>query len=349
MKKYSSKVDLPPGSLVYTGKMKPENGMVVFATYNETECQMPQMMLPEEAFKKIVPGNVNWIHVTGIADTALIESIGNQFSIHPLVLEDILSTNHLPKVEEVNGNLFITLKHLKFDETSNLIIPEHMSFILGPDYLLSFREKKGTLDKFITERLEKGVGRIRSRKPDYLLYLLLDHIVDQYFLLIETFEDTLSDVEAKLLKPKSRITPQIILRYKKEFMHAKKFIYPLKDEFRKITRDDGSPLIDSGTKIYLNDIYDHLLQITQTMELFRDQFIGLMDLHVSNNDYRMNLTMKRLTVVSTIFLPLTFLAGVYGMNFKYFPELEWKWGYPAFWTFNILLAVSMAIYMRRKS
>jgi magnesium transporter len=348
MKKYASKVDMPPGSLFYTGKMQPGDGLVVFASYNEDTCVKPCLMTVEDAIASLVPGNVNWIHVTGIANTNLLSALGNHFKIHALVLEDILSTNHLPKIEEVNDNLFITLKHLMFDESTGQMQAEHMSFILGPDFLLSFREKKGTLDKFITERLEKGAGRIRSRKPDYLLYLILDHIVDQYFYLLESFEDTLNDVEAKLLRSKSKITPQIILKYKKEFLTAKKFIYPLKDEFRKITRD-GTPLIDSGTKIYLNDIYDHLLQITQTIELFRDQFIGLMDLHVSNNDLRMNQTMKRLTVVSTIFLPLTFLAGVYGMNFTHMPELNWKWGYPLFWVVIVLLSVGMAIYLRRKS
>jgi magnesium transporter len=348
MKKYASKVDMPPGSLFYTGKMLPANGQVVFASYNESNCIMPCLKTPEDAIASMVEGQVNWIHVTGIADTNLISFIGNHFKIHPLVLEDILSTNHLPKIEEVNENLFITLKHLVFDEATGQMQTEHMSFILGPDYLLSFREKKGTLDKFVTERLEKGAGRIRSRKPDYLLYLILDHIVDQYFYLLESFEDTLNDVEAKLLRTKSKITPQLILKYKKEFLTAKKFIYPLKDEFRKITRD-GSPLIDAGTKIYLNDIYDHLLQITQTIELFRDQFMGLMDLHVSNNDLRMNQTMKRLTVVSTIFLPLTFLAGVYGMNFNNMPELSWKWGYPMFWVVILFVSIGMSIYLRRKS
>ncbi|MDO9510711.1 MAG: magnesium/cobalt transporter CorA [Bacteroidales bacterium] len=344
--KYTKKLGLPPGSLIYTGEYPVQDSGVIFASYSNDMLSLPERMSFEKAVKQYSPGNCNWYHVTGIADVELIEKMGKHFSIHPLLLEDILNANHQPKVEEVDGQLFITLKLLSYSGKLGLQA-EHISFILGKDYLLSFREKQGGLADMITSRLEKNSGRIRSLSADYLLYVLVDSLVDQFFVLIEELDDSVGKIESDLLYEKAKIRAGQILRLKRDFILVRRHFLPLRDEFRKLIAG-GSPLLSKESMIYFNDVYDHLQQITQTLDMFREQFLGIMDLYIANNDLRMNIVMKRLSVVSTIFLPLTFLVGVYGMNFRHMPELEWQYGYLALWTLLITTAGGLAWYLRRK-
>lgn len=344
--KFTKKLGLPAGSLVYTGEQSYSESGIIFGSYSPETLILPQRMKLEDGVKQHQPMACNWYHVTGIADTALIGEMGRQFSVHPLVLEDILNASHQPKVEEVQGQLFVTFKLLSFSPKAGLAA-EHISFVLGNDFLLSFREKPGGLPEFLKNRLEKNAGRIRSLGTDYLLYVLLDHLVDQFFLLVEEMDDAVGRIETDLLREKSKIKAAQILKLKKDFIVARRHLLPLRDEFRKIIAG-GSPLLSSESIIYFSDVYDHLNQIAQTLEMFREQFLGIMDLYIANGDYRMNIIMKRLSVVATIFMPLTFLVGVYGMNFKNMPELQWKYGYMALWGLLIITAGGLSYYLKKK-
>jgi len=343
-KKLSVKAGLPPGSLVYTGMHQQK---MVMSLYQFTEDKFEEFadISIEEIKKVFKPDQVNWIDVCGISNPQQMQEISIYFNIHPLVMEDIMDVNHLPKVEETGDHLFIILKSI---EAGNKRKPEmqQISLLLGKSYLISFRDKENNIFRSLQEKIRTNNSKARSKQEDYLFYMLIDKIVDEYYAVIENIDDDIEDLENDLINKPSENLSQRILDIKKKFIVLKKFIYPLRDELRKTLREELK-LIDASTRAYLSDIYDHLLQISQTMDLFRDMIAGLLELHLSNNDLRMNRIMTRLTVVTSVFIPLTFLVGLYGMNLK-MPEFQWEWFYPVLWIFMITLSFMMIIYMKRK-
>jgi len=340
-KKPSVKAGLPPGSLVYTG-IHQQKMMISLYQFTGESFEEYRDISPEEISKVFKPDMVNWIDVCGISDQ---QQIGNYFAIHPLVMEDIMDVNHLPKVEETGDHIFIILKSI---ETGIKKKPDmqQISLLLGKSYLISFRDKENNIFSSVLERIRKNASKARSKKEDYLFYMLIDKIVDEYYAVIENIDDDIEDLEDDLINKPSENLSQRILDIKKKFILLKKFIYPLRDELRKTLREELK-LIDESTRAYLSDIYDHLLQISQTMDLFRDMIAGLLELHLSNNDLCMNRIMTRLTVVATVFIPLTFLVGLYGMNLK-MPETSWGWFYPFLWIFMIVISALMFLYMKKK-
>jgi len=343
-KKLSGKAGLPPGSLIYTGIHQQKMAISLYQ-FNDNIFEEYEDISPEKINKVFKPALVNWIDVCGISDPQLMQEIGNYFAIHPLVLEDIMDVNHLPKVEEAGDHLFIILKSIEAGEN---IKPEmqQISLLLGKSYLISFRDKESSIFKSVQDRIRTNNSKARSKLEDYLFYMLIDKIVDEYYAVIENIDDDIETLENDLINKPSENLSQRILDIKKKFIDLKKFIYPLRDELRKTLREELK-MIDKSTKAYLSDIYDHLLQISQTMDLFRDMIAGLLELHLSNNDLRMNRIMTRLTVVTSVFIPLTFLVGLYGMNLK-MPEFQWIWFYPVLWIFMITISVLMIIYMKKK-
>jgi len=290
---------------------------------------------------------VTWVNVEGVSDTGLMQRLGNCFSIHPLVLEDVLATDQRAKTEDYGSYLFVVLKMLSVGENAE-IRSEQVSFILGERFLLSFQEGlHGDVFEPVRARLQNPQGRLRTLGPDYLLYALLDVTVDNYFLVLETLAETIEALEDDVVGSPSETTVQEINRLKREMLFLHKAIWPLREAVGGLQRRD-SDLIKDSTVFFLRDLYDHAVQVLETVETLRDMLAGLLDIYLSSVSNRLNVVMKFLTIIATIFMPLSFICGVYGMNFKYMPELEWRYGYPAAMLVMLAIAVVMLLFFRKK-
>jgi magnesium transporter len=290
---------------------------------------------------------VTWVNVHGVHEVEILEKFGNCFGLHPLVMEDILNTDQRPKIENYGEDLFIVLKMLSYDEKKGEISAEQVSLVLRSNAVLSFTEKEKGAFTPIQERLRSGKGRLRKMGADYLAYTLLDIIVDHYFAILEKLSEKIEELEEKLVTNPTTPILQKIQNLKREMIFLRKWVWPLREVISSLERGESS-WIQEGTRFYLRDVYDHTIQVMDTVETFREVLSGMMDIYLSSINNRMNAVMKVLTIIATIFMPLTFLAGVYGMNFKHMPELEWQWGYPLLWVFMILIAVFMLISFRKK-
>jgi magnesium transporter len=347
-KNRSRKAGLPPGSLVHLGEKLTETARITLFDYDADHLLEKDIKnIAELRDFKDTP-TVSWIHIDGIHDTELLEQLGSLFCLHPLILEDILNTDHRPKMEDLGDYIFIVMK--RFDESGEPdgeIIPEQISLILGPHYVISLQEKESDLLNPLRERIRIGKGRIRKVGADYLAYSIIDAILDSYFVILENLGEKIETEEDALITKPTQATLQAIQRLKREMIFLRKSVWPLRETINSLARSE-SPLIAAGTGIYLKDVYDHAVQILDTIETLRDMLSGMIDIYLSSLSNRMNAVMKVLTVIATIFMPMTFLAGVYGMNFKYLPELEFHWGYPVFWLVNVSIAVVMLILFKRK-
>ncbi len=278
----------------------------------------------------------------------MIEKLGDCFGIHRLVTEDLMSVVQRPKVEDYGGYLFIVLKMLGYDESSENVVPEQVSLVVGRNYLLSFQEGiKGDVFHLIRDRLRAGRGKIRKMGVDYLAYSLLDALVDGYFVILERLGDRIDLLEEELIARPGRHLVEQLYQLKRELLFLHKAVWPLREVISSLVRRE-SPLIRESTAPYLRDVYDHVVQAIDSVEIYRDMLSTMLDLYLSSVSNRMNEIMKVLTVIATIFMPLTFLAGVYGMNFKYMPELDWKYGYLFAWTVMIAIGIGMGYYFKRK-
>ena len=343
----AKKVGLPPGTLVHVGERKAEKPIISLVDYGPNTFEARTDLSVEEAMAFKETPTVSWINLSGIHDITILEKIGQSFGIHPLALEDILNTQHRPKLEEFDDYNLIILKKLFFDDKTQTIETEQVSMALGPHYLLSFQEVEGDVFDGVRGRLKQSNGRIRQRGSDYLAYALLDTIVDSYFHILEKIGDKLVLLEEDLLRDPARTTLAEIYHYKKELMLVRKAIWPLREVVNELHKNE-SPLISENTQVFLRDLYDHTIQVLDTVEVFRDTVSGLQDLYMSSVSNRMNEIMKVLTIIASIFIPLTFIAGLYGMNFEYIPELKWRWGYFAVWGVMIGCVTGMLIYFRKK-
>ena len=346
-KKRSSKAGLPPGTLVYVGEKKVESVRITFIDYDEQNFQEKQVPDIEECLKLKDTPTVTWINIDGLHDIELLEKLGKGFELHPLILEDILSTGQRPKFEDYEKHIFIVLKMLSLSEENQSVEAEQVSIILGPNYVISFQERIGDVYEPIRERIRKAKGRIRKMGPDYLAYSLIDAIVDNYFIILERFGEKIESMEEEVIGDPSERIAQQIHSLKREMIFLRKSIWPLRELIRGLQTSESS-LINESTDIYMRDVYDHTIQIIDTIESFRDMVSGLLDIYLSSLSNKMNAVMKVLTIIATLFIPLTFVAGIYGMNFKYMPELGWKWSYPLVWLIMIVVAIVMLSYFKRK-
>jgi magnesium transporter len=346
-KKHSLKAGLPPGSLVYTGdKIDKELEITTVTysdhTYNETvskffkECPV----ISQEA------ATVTWINVNGLHHTKSLEELGACFHLHPLVLEDILNTDQRPKLDDYGDYLFIVLKMLHVQEQGE-VTAEQISLIVGNNYVISLHESDYDVFAIIRERLKAGKGRLCRSGADYLAYTLLDLIVDQYFVILEEQGEAIEELEAEVVSAATPATLRQIHRLKREMITLRKSVWPLREVINRLERSESS-LIKEPTILYFKDVYDHVIQIIDNIETFRDILSGMLDIYLSSVSNRLNEVMKVLTIIATIFIPLTFIAGVYGMNFKYMPELKWHYGY--FLTIGIMITVAliMLLFFKRK-
>jgi magnesium transporter len=280
-------------------------------------------------------------------EVEVIEKIGTHFDIHPLTMEDIANTGQRPKVEDFEDYIYLVFKQLKFDEKTGHLSSEQVSLILGPHYLISFQETERDVFNVVRERIRKGRVHIRKSGPDYLAYALIDAVVDHYFLILEKMGEKIEHFEEQLhVQPKPEIL-QAIYDLKRELIYFRKQVWPIR-EFLSSWQKTESTLVQESNRVFINDVYDHTIQVIDTIESFRDIISGVMDLYLSTVSNKMNEVMKVLTIMATIFIPLTFVAGIYGMNFKFMPELEWKWSYPMLWILLVIIFFGMMFYFKRK-
>lgn len=345
--KISTKAGLPPGTLMRVGGKRHEKTTISIIDYDSENFEEKTVERVEDIVPYRDTAEVTWINVTGIDNIDVIEKIGSYFGLHPLILEDILNTNQRPKMEDFGDFLYIVLKMLYFEEKENNITAEQVSLILGKNYVISFQETEKDVFEPLRERIRKSKGRIRTMGPDYLAYSLMDAIVDNYFLMLERLGEYIEDIERELIGDPDRKILEEINYLKGEMIFLRKAVWPLREVISNLERRE-SPLIQEKTVIFLRDLYDHTIQIIDTVETYKEMLSGMVELYLSSVSNRMNEVMKILTIIATIFIPLTFIAGIYGMNFEYMPELQWRWGYPAVWVVMALILLSMVFYFRKK-
>jgi magnesium transporter len=346
-KKRSEKTGLPPGTLVHIGEKKAEKVNISLIDYDETQFQQKESVTVEEAIPFKEKPTVTWLNVTGLHEVKIVEEIGKAFNIHPLLLEDIVHTGQRPKLEDLEDYLFFVLKMLTYDEEKNTLVAEQVSLILGPHFVISFQETDSDVFKPVKERIKNAKGRIRKLGSDYLAYALIDAIVDNYFVILEHFGEKIEVLQEEVLSQPGPDTLQIIQATKRDMIFLRKSVWPLREAISVLYRGE-SPLITGSVLPYLRDVYDHTIQVIDNIETFRDMISGTLDVYLSSVSNKMNEVMKVLTIIATIFIPITFIAGVFGMNFKYMPELEWRWAYPIVWLVMLTIGVAMLIGFRRR-
>ncbi len=347
IKRRSKKAGLPPGTLMHIGDKKLEKVRITIIDYDEESFEQKQADNIEECFQFKTKPTVTWINIDGLHNIELIEKIGKHYELHHLILEDILNTGQRPKFEDLENYIFIVLRMLSYDEKIQSISSEQVSMILGQNFVLSFQENVGDVFEQIRERIRNAKGRIRKMGCDYLLYSLLDAIVDSYFSILERLGERIESLEEQLMRAPSNKTLERIHRLKRELISLRKSVWPLRELISGLERSE-SELIKETTGVYLRDLYDHTIQVIDTVEGYRDMASGMLDIYLSSISNKMNAVMKVLTIIATIFIPLTFIAGIYGMNFDYMPELRWKFGYAAILLVMVSIGIMMLILFKRK-
>jgi magnesium transporter len=347
MKRISGKAGLPPGSLIHVGEKKTEEVRIKVIDYDENELSERELASPDECVSYKDKNTVTWINIDGLHDVSVIRKMGEIFGLHPLVQEDIVNTGHRPKMDDFEDYIFITARMLLYKKEDAEIVSEQFSLILGPNYIISFQEIAGDVFDPVRERLQKGKGRIRKRGPDYLAYSLMDAIVDGYFIVLEKMGEDIESLEEELMTDPKTETLNKIHYLKRELISLRKSVWPLREVISLLSRGE-TDLVKENTIIFIRDVYDHTIQVIDTIETYRDMASGMLDVYLSSISNRMNEVMKVLTVIATIFIPLTFVAGIYGMNFKYMPELEWHWGYHLALLIMFFIGVIMYVWFRRK-
>lgn len=342
----NKKVGLAPGTLIYTGELKDEKIKIILYSYNkETVKKVIDNSLDKLSFFN-EKDFVNWIVIEGVHDVELIKKIGVFYEIDNLILEDILNINQRPKFEEREKYISFFLKMIYLNKKSDEIEYEQISFILGEGYLITFQEKTGNIFNNLQDRIENGIGKLRNKKENYLMYALFDIIVDNYFLILENFEERIEALEEKIVNNPSQKIIEEIISLKKEISKFKRNVIPIKEILIKISNID---YFDESMNIYLKDLHDHSTIIYESIEIIYNRSNDLIQLCHSSIGNSMNEIMKILTTISTIFIPLSFLAGLYGMNFKYMPELSWEYGYYFILGLMFIVVAGMILYFKRKN
>jgi magnesium transporter len=337
-----------PGTLVLTEKGEKRPLKLTVFEYG------PEGLVAERLVRAVVdciPFNpqtpVTWLNVDGSHQVEVLEEIGNLLDIHPLALEDILDTSQRPKMEDYDRYLFIELNMLIWDGDHSLVESEQVSLILGENYVITFQEHEKDVFDTVRKRIREGKSRLTKQGADYLAYSLIDAIVDNYFVVLENMGEQIEFLEEELVTDPDPGTLQSIHELKREMIYLRKSVWPLREVIGSLERGE-TPLFQESSLIYLRDVYDHTIQIIDTIETFRDMVSGMLDIYLSSVSNRMNEVMKVLTVIATIFIPLTFIVGVYGMNFTYIPELQWRWGYFLVWGVMIVIFIAMLLFFRRR-
>lgn len=346
IKKHSAKAGLPPGTLVLVGNHREEPVSIELIDYSEDSSAESEILDVNHLQESLKTTTVSWVNINGIHNTEAIDAIGKVYGIHNLVLEDILNTDHRPKVEPFEDYVFFTMKMMWYNE-DNELEREQISIVFGKPYVLCFQERKGDIFDPIRERIRTDSGLIRKKGTDYLVYRLIDTVVDNYFIIIERIEERVEDLEEFITADTDDDHTRAIQHLKREIITLKRALLPLREAVSGLEKG-VTDLVHQDNEKYFRDVYDHLIQIADNLETNREVLSGLMDMQMANMSNRMNQVMKVLTVIATIFIPLTFIAGIYGMNFDNMPELHFKYGYFVVWGVMLVVFIMMLFYFRRK-
>ena len=337
-----------PGTLVHTGTRKVEHSRITFMDFDTEDLREREVQDVSEVLPFRDSPTVSWINVWGLHEVDMIQRIGDHFGLHPLLLEDVLHVGQRPKLEEYEEHIFIVLTMLEWNEEHRLVEEEQLSIVLGTGYVLTFQERVGDAFDPVRERLRTSNRRIRSRGADYLTYALVDAVVDRYFNILERLGELTEELELSVMSGTGSGTMERLHHLKRELLVIRRAVSPVRDLVAGFLRSD-SELIEAETLIFMRDVQDHASRLVESVDSLRDVASGLMDLHLSALGQRTNEVMKVLTIMASIFIPLTFMAGIYGMNFEYMPELRVPWAYPALWVAMIAVAGGMVVYFKKKN
>ncbi len=344
----SRKTGLPPGTVIYVGNQPEREARLELFCFDKDGVTCPAILQPAEVARHRQPGQVIWLNLDSLHDLKMIQQVGEHFGIHKLVLEDIVNTEQRPKMETADHHLFMTLKMIIQcpDDVSEPEM-EQVSFILGKDYLITFQEQEGDVFDPARERLKNPDSILRQQGPDFLMYRLIDLVVDRYLVILEEMSHKLDEIEDEVTDSHIQSGMARLQHLKRQLIHMRRAIIPLREAVSALLREE-SGLITTYTRRYLSDVSDHLVQVLELLESHREICIELREMHLTLLSNRTNEVMKFLTIIATIFIPLTFIVGVYGMNFRFMPELEWRYGYALVWLIMVIVGVVMLGYFRRK-
>jgi magnesium transporter len=345
--KRSRKKGLSPGSLIHVGERKVDQPRITLIDYDGDHFLEKVVASVEECFPFNETSTVTWINIDGVHDAGVIEKLGRAFGLHPLIQEDIMTTSQRPKLDDLETSIYVVSRMVELSGDGKEIVTEQLSLIFGRNFVLSFQERPGDMFDPVRERIRHGKGRIRKLGPDYLAYALLDAVVDHYFVVLETVGERIETLEDELVADPRQETLHTIHILKREMLFFRKSVWPLREVVAALERTESS-LIQPSTNIFLRDVYDHVIQAIDNVETFRDMLSGMLETYLSSVSNRMNQVMKILTIISTIFIPLTFLVGVYGMNFEHMPELKWRFGYFLVWGIMIAVGGGLIYFFKRK-
>ena len=348
LKKVKKKKGLAPGSVIYTGDVNNQSVKIHRLVYDSDSLTVDDFSSADKRdYKKFDPSKVHWYDIRGVHDIEIIKELGDMFGMHNLVQEDVVNVFQRPKFEDFGDGVFATLKHLDFNKHTLRINTEQVSIFFKDNIIISFQEYETDLFESIRLRIENASGKLRARGADYLAFAIIDVVVDNYFDGVEAIDEIIEGMEAKLIENEDTTQKLAIHHLRREVLAFRAFVIPVRELLNKFIKCENE-LIDQGTKMYLRDAQDHTSQVLESIDSYRDTLNGMYDLLMTNVSFKMNQVMKVLTTISTIFIPLTFLVGVYGMNFKYMPELEWHFGYYAFWAASVTMAMGLVWYFKRK-
>jgi magnesium transporter len=347
IKNRSMKKGKDPGTLIHIGRKKIDKCIITKISYNKNQYTEKKISEIDNFKKLIKKDTTDWINIEGLHDVEIIEKIGNEFKIHPLVLEDILNTDQRPKFEDYKDYLFIVMKVLTYDQKEKTVVTEQISLIIGENFLLTFQETEGDIFDPIRNKIKLTKGKIRQYKADFIAYSLMDVIIDNYFSILENIGEKIEIYEEELINKTDKNVLKEIYKIKRENIILRKNVWPLREVINRFEKTD-SKIIKKRTHLFLKDIYDHIIQVIDIIETFRDLISGMLDLYLSNTSNKMNEIMKVLTIIATIFIPLTFIAGVYGMNFDFMPELHMRYAYYVTWGIMISIGGIMLYFFKKK-
>jgi magnesium transporter len=346
-KKITKTVGLPPGTLVHVGEEQSKQVSISMVEYDNENLTQKEITSIDECFPISDTDTIKWINITGLHEVDVIENVGKHLDLHALILEDILNTEQRPKIEDIKNHVFITLKMLTFDEEDYEVDLEQLSIVLGKNYVISFEEKAVNALDILLNRLKKSGTRARFMNADYLAYCMIDIVVDNYFSLLEKINNRIEFLEDELMENPTSDILQDIYELKRELISLKKSIWPLREIIGSLLRLNSS-MIQPSTLLYLEDVLDHMRQIMDTVDIYRDVVSGMLDTYRSSVSNKLNDIIKILTIFTSLFIPLTFITGLYGMNFSFMPELNWRFGYYFALSLMILMAIGMLAFFKRK-
>lgn len=350
--KRSDKTGMTPGAAIYIGEQLVENVTISVINYDRKQHSVTTVSSIEEAFVHDTTSGINWININGLHEVELLEKLAAHYQIHALALEDILNTQQRPKAEVFDDHIFVVIKMIEYNQQSREVEAEQISMIMGKNYVITFQETEGDIFGPLRQRIAAGKGRLRKMGADYLAYTILDVIVDHYFVVLEALGEELEELDEKAMTTSDEAIIQRLYFLKRELIYVRKSTWPVREIIGSIQRIEHV-LIKKQTYPFLADLYDHTLQVIDTVETYRDMTSSIMDIYLTVISNRMNEVMKVLTIMATIFIPLSFLAGVFGMNFDTaspwnLPELGWRYGYIAFWVITLLTGGGLLYFFRRK-